>query len=375
MNNRMKELDSVRGIAVLLVIAFHTLKRSVDFTPLPLVHFAAYLTSVGWIGVDIFFALSGFLITNILLRTREHPHYFKNFYARRALRILPVYFFLVVAVVAFAPNLEKKFVEEMPAILLTMMVFQQNWAAIFFYFPVTIYLAITWSLAIEEQFYFIWPLVVRRVKRETMLKAGLVYITLSILARVVGVMFFDKVGKVSVYQFFYFASLTRFEELLIGAMLALLLTYTDWREKIKRYSIPVFLISFSSFFALVIVSPVPSAPIFGYIPITIFGYTLIALFTAGLIAAFSTYPETALIRRLFQNRLLEFFGQYSYSMYLFHPPVMLISLDILWHARLRGAEIAALHVLITFAGTTLLALLTWNLIEKRALSLKKYFEY
>ena len=375
MNDRMKELDSVRGIAVLLVIAFHTLKRSVEFTPHPLAHSLTQISSVGWIGVDIFFTLSGFLITGILLRTREHPQYFKNFYARRVLRILPVYFFLILVVVLFAPNLEEKFLAKMPQILLVMLVFQQNWAPIFFEFPITIYLPITWSLAIEEQFYFIWPLVVHRLQRETLLKIGAAYITLSILARALGVIFVENVGRVNIYQFFYFMSLTRFEELLIGAMLAILLTYEHLRERIRAFSIPVFILSLFGFAALVVLSPLPSTPTYGYPPITVIGYTFVALFTVGIIAAFSTYPESAPIRRIFQNGILEFFGKYSYAMYLFHPPVMLITLDWLWKAKLRGAEIFGLHVIITFGVTTLISLLTWNLIEKHALRLKKYVEY
>lgn len=370
----MKELDSVRGIAVLIVIAFHTFSRSIEFTQNAFLLFIAEQTTVGWIGVDIFFTLSGFLITGILLRTREDPHYFRNFYARRVLRILPVYVFLIVVVIFFAPNLEQKFLDWLPRVLLVMLVFQQNWVGFFFTLPMTTYLLITWSLAIEEQFYFVWPLITRLFRKATLLKIGFVYIALSILARILGVMFVENVGKTSIYAFFYYFSFARFEQLLIGALLAIFLTDENMREKIRGYSIPVFLTALAAFAGIVISSPVPSSPPYGYAPITIFGYTLIALFTAGLIAAFATYPETALIRRLFQNRVLEFFGKYSYAMYLFHPLVMLTVFGALWKMELYGDGIYLLHVFLTFSGTTLVALLTWNLIEKRALSLKKYFD-
>jgi peptidoglycan/LPS O-acetylase OafA/YrhL len=375
MNDRVKELDSIRGIAVIIVMLYHIFKRADYFTQNAILHFITGLTSVGWIGVDIFFTLSGFLITSILLRTREDEHYFKNFYMRRILRIVPVYVFLIVVVIAFVPGLEKGFISQMPKALIVLALFQQNWSTIFLDIPITIYLLVTWSLAIEEQFYFIWPFVVHRVRNETLLRAGVGYIALSILARIVGVAFFDQVGRVSIYDFFYFMSFTRFEELLIGALLAILLTYDELKEKIRRVSLPVFFISLSCFSTMVLVSPVPSTPTFGNVPITIAGYTTIALFTAGLIAAFSTYPETALIRRLFQNRFLAFFGEYSYSMYLFHVPVMLLILDWFWRAKMRGAEIYVLYVFITFMLTIAISQLTWNLIEKRMLRLKKYFEY
>lgn len=375
MNDRMKELDSVRGIAVVLVIALHTFSRAAYFTENAILKSITKMTSVGWIGVDIFFTLSGFLITTILLRTRKDRHYFKNFYARRVLRIVPIYLALIFGVIAFAPKLEEEFTAHLPTVLPVLFAFQQNWVIIFWDFPLSTYLAVTWSLAIEEQFYFIWPLVVRNFSNETLLKAGGGYILLSILVRAVGVTFFDHVARMSIFDFFYFISFTRFEELLIGALLAILLMNDSLREKIRKYSVPVFLFFLSCFLAMVFTAPITSRPEHGYLPITVIGYTVIGLFTAGLIAAFATHPETALIRRLFQNRLLEFFGKYSYSMYLFHMPLVLILTETFWRAKMRGAEIYALLILLVFAGTTIIALLSWNLIEKHALSLKKYFEY
>lgn len=375
MIDRLKELDSLRGIAALLVIAFHTLKRSDYFTKNAILHFVTGLSSVGWIGVDIFFTLSGFLITNILLQTRDHPHYFKNFYARRALRILPVYFLLIAVVVFFIPDLEKDFIAQMPKVLLTMLVFQQNWATLFFDFPISSYLVITWSLAIEEQFYLIWPLIVRHFSRKTLLIGGAAYVALTILVRAVGVTFFEDAGGTGIYSIFYFISFTRFEQLLIGAMLAVWLSYENMAEKIKKYSLPVFFVTLAAFAVLALASPLSSSPLFGYPPMTIIGYTLISLFTAALIAAFVAYPETSLLRRLFQNRALYFWGAYSYSTYLFHPIVTHIALNWLWRAKLRGAEIYALHAVVTFSVTMVIGLLTWHLIEKRALNLKKYFGY
>jgi peptidoglycan/LPS O-acetylase OafA/YrhL len=375
MNDRMKELDGVRGIAVLLVIAYHACKRADYFTQNAVLHFITGLTSVGWIGVDIFFTLSGFLITSILFRTREHEHYFRNFYARRILRIVPIYLVLIILTLAFAPKLEAEFTSSLSTALPALLLFQQNWIAIFLNVPMTAYLWVTWSLAVEEQFYFTWPFVVCRFRRETLLKIGAAYVAISFLARIVGVLFFENVGKSTIHYFFYYNSFTRFEQLLIGALLAILLTYAHLKEKIRRYSVPVFLISFAIFLALVITAPTTPHPGSGYIPLTIGVYTSVALFTAGLIAAFSTYPETALVRRLFQNKIFSFFGEYSYSMYLFHIPVMLIVMDWFWRAKMRGAEIYVLYIFVTFSITIAIALLAWNLVEKHALNLKKYFEY
>src|SRR5690349_18330232 len=100
MNERAKELDSLRGIAIILVIAIHTFKRADYFTHHETLHFITNLSSIGWVGVDIFFTLSGFLITSILLRTKKENHYFRNFYMRRALRIFPLYY-AYIAVILF----------------------------------------------------------------------------------------------------------------------------------------------------------------------------------------------------------------------------------------------------------------------------------
>jgi peptidoglycan/LPS O-acetylase OafA/YrhL len=90
-SDRFLELDGVRGLAILLVIATHTFKRADIFTASDFLHQFSVLTQIGWAGVDIFFVLSGFLITGILLKTKEKPHYFQNFYMRRVLRIFPLY--------------------------------------------------------------------------------------------------------------------------------------------------------------------------------------------------------------------------------------------------------------------------------------------
>ena len=92
----LPELDGLRGIAVLCVVFYHCSPRLVGTW----VHYASLW---GWVGVNLFFVLSGFLITSILIEARGKPHYFRNFYARRALRIWPVYVLLLVVVYLSAP--------------------------------------------------------------------------------------------------------------------------------------------------------------------------------------------------------------------------------------------------------------------------------
>ena len=93
------------------------------------------------------------------------------------------------------------------------------------------------------------------------------------------------------------------------------------------------------------------------------------------IGIFITHPPRNLWRRIFANPVLTFLGKYSYSMYLFHMSAALILLDVFWHSELRGWKPFVLYPLTTYIATVIIALLTWRLLEKHMLGLKKYFEY
>lgn len=146
----MPQLDGLRGVAILLVLLLHHLGGS----RLPVLG-AGF--RIGWIGVDLFFVLSGFLITRILVSTRDCSNYFSAFYARRALRIWPVYTLTLVFAFTVAPRLGEHLAFDFSAAdVLVHAFYVQNVAHAGQYGPWP--LKVTWSLAIEEQFYFLWPL-------------------------------------------------------------------------------------------------------------------------------------------------------------------------------------------------------------------------
>jgi peptidoglycan/LPS O-acetylase OafA/YrhL len=158
------ELDGLRGIAVLAVVIYHCHPR--------LAGTWIYGASLwGWAGVNLFFVLSGFLITSILLGSREKPHYFRNFYGRRVLRIWPVYVLVLVVVYLEAPwFIGPTILEAVKAApWLAYVFFVQN----LFHLSLPPALGQTWSLAIEEQYYFVWAPAVRFVKRPWMLACAL----------------------------------------------------------------------------------------------------------------------------------------------------------------------------------------------------------
>jgi peptidoglycan/LPS O-acetylase OafA/YrhL len=156
------ELEGLRGIAVLGVVFYHCHPRLAG-TWL----YGAALW--GWAGVNLFFVLSGFLITSILLETRDRPHYFRNFYARRVLRIWPVYVLVLAVVYAEAPW----FI----GLTIAQAVKTAPWLAYIFFVQNLFHIALpnaltqTWSLAIEEQYYFVWAPLVRFLRRPWMLSA------------------------------------------------------------------------------------------------------------------------------------------------------------------------------------------------------------
>jgi peptidoglycan/LPS O-acetylase OafA/YrhL len=118
----------------------------------------------------------------------------------------------------------------------------QNWVGRFGIVGLPTYLAVTWSLAIEEQFYLVWPAVVYYARRDTIIKIGLGIILISFLYRIQAVLFWK--GPEQIANFFYFDTFTRFSEIVFGAVLAALFIDSAWRERIRFFSLPIFLVSF-----------------------------------------------------------------------------------------------------------------------------------
>jgi peptidoglycan/LPS O-acetylase OafA/YrhL len=371
MENRMRELDGLRGVAIILVMTGHIAKRAMFFSKHEVLRFITDLTFIGWVGVDIFFALSGFLITSILLRTRQDEHYFRNFYARRALRIFPLYFVFLLVFVLLSRQLDPGFHAQLPQLLPYFLTYLQNWI-ILEKGALSLYLFVTWSLAIEEQFYLIWPAVVYFARREILARICYGILILSIAGRIACVLAWS--DQFDAGRFIYYNTFTRFEELVFGALLAIALTHPTGRERLQKISLPVFLASLSAFIGI-------SAWSFPYLSpvstgaLALSAYTLAGLFTTALIAVFITHPERSLLRRVFQNKALGFFGKYSYSMYLLHLPILINLVDPFWDARIRGWKMYLGFILLTYVLTILGALLTWNLLEKPMLNLKKHFEH
>jgi|HubBroStandDraft_2_1064218.scaffolds.fasta_scaffold167605_1 peptidoglycan/LPS O-acetylase OafA/YrhL len=161
----MPELDALRGIAVLMVLFFHGFYMATGAERFhgP-IHWFLLATAGGWMGVNLFFVLSGFLITGILLDSRDKPDYYRNFYLRRALRILPAYYgVLLVVLIAARTGIVERNVSW--AFVGLSFIYLTNVTG---FFGVQSQYTVLWSLAVEEHFYLLWPTVVRNFTRRAL---------------------------------------------------------------------------------------------------------------------------------------------------------------------------------------------------------------
>ena len=351
----LPELDGLRGFAVLGVMIFHFLQGlPTGGSPAGLVVKGSRL---GQTGADLFFVLSGFLITGILLDTRRGPHYFRNFYARRTLRIFPLHY-LAVALFYFV-------IGPLAGLGISPMR-DQLWAWLYLvnipmtFAPETYRLpGHFWSLAVEEHFYLAWPLVVWGASRR-----GLVAICVTLIPLAIGC-------RILLYSYGFtdfFFTLCRTDSLAIGALVAILFR---WRVPGLRDMMIALAVAAAICIPLWVATGGEGIP-----AVTMTRSTLIAVAYAILLAATVVMPADWWWKRLLSSSIPRFFGRYSYGLYVFHA---LISFPWKWEdfrAAVPG-EIPAMAAMCSVNGAISLAaaMLSWNLLEKHCLRLKRYFEY
>ncbi len=298
-------LDVLRGLAVGAVVVFHGFFNSgYPDTSLRPEAVLVRLTDVGKQGVSLFFVLSGFLITSILLKQREKPDYYKNFYVRRALRILPAYV-LLLAVLKALGVVHWRFV-------LACLLFVNNMGKLVH--SHTGEYGALWTLAVEEQFYILWPTFVRRLRRG----AGLMTVLLAGCAIAPLLRIAMTRHGISTYTF----APTNMDTLLYGALCALL-TERGWLHRgniVKSYrtlfAVGLLLLApylyFECFYRFPSIRAFSLWDAFGR-------YDLICIFVAGVLLAVHKAQKPAPARNGPGARLLVFLGYISYGLYLVHP--------------------------------------------------------
>ncbi len=368
---RLPALDGIRAFAVLLIFFHHFGGGAHGGRVL---NFLNEARMRGWVGVDIFFALSGFLITGILFDTRTDSHFFLRFYVRRSLRIFPVFYLTLLLLLLLTPVFHYRWRWPHLAFPLYLGNFWGNADLSLYDIPspnhpsAKLFLGHFWSLFVEEQFYLLWPLVVWFVRDRVQLlwtAAGLS--VLALLLRSVEVALFP----LSVAETWVFRTLPfRMDALLIGAILALLLRGPK-ADLWQRRSGPIALAAGLLALLIFVLSPSYDSPW-----LLTLGLSLTPLAGAGLIGM--TLPAGEAFERFFHLRPMRTLGRYSYGFYLFHTIFgwAWIQLLVTLNHRLHSITLAGILALAAnFFVTFVISKLSYDLFERRFLVLKRGFEY
>ena len=355
---RIAEIDGLRGLAILLVVVFHYIV-SISAPRHPLWTLATRGGSLFWSGVDLFFVLSGFLICGILLDSVHSKRYFKTFYLRRIHRIFPLYFaWLALLFLGVYLQIDRKFsvhIFESRAPLWLYPLFLQNNAPLLLNLELPLWMAMSWSLAVEEQFYFVLPTFVRFLSRRTLGFVCGSVILMSPLYR-----YFLVMHHPTLNIGWPFATLSRLDGLAWGAALALLMrNQTCYRWLMHRIG-PIRIAVVALFVAMATLTYRPQ----GQVRMALYGFTIISAFYALLLVLAVCAPQSRL-GAVLRCRFLQYCGTVSYAIYIFHQGIRGLAEWILtpFHGVSNSIQVVVVTIL-ALGATGLLSQLSWLIFEK-----------
>lgn len=374
-------LDGIRGIAVLLVLVTHFCAPlawavSRQKAVAGKLWIASHVFDAGWVGVDLFFVLSGFLITGILADAKGRENYFRNFYARRSLRVFPLYYGVLMVTCVLLPL----------AGLATLEPGKQAWlwsygVSLFpaasggaeFNLSTGLSLNFThfWSLAVEEHFYLVWPLLVLLLSRRSLMKLCVAGCAAALIARTLAVKF--GASTPLLYELTFF----RMDGLLAGAWVALAIRGPGGIGALVPSARRVL---FVSGVTLTIVIALAHGLIRKDPRVQTIGFSALAVFFASGILLVVASPGSAIVRNVFCVVPLRTLGKYSYGIYVYHGlllptfdrhlfPVS-TSLSVTSPAYFASL---AWHVVGSTVMTIVIAVVSYHLFEAPFLTLKRFF--
>lgn len=372
---RVPALDGMRGIAVTLVVLGHTVGLGALLHRTPV----TVAASSGWVGVDLFFVLSGYLITRILLAARTSRRYFASFYARRFLRIFPLYYAVLGGILILGTYLGardnrcfERIYQERGWLWLYVSNIRVSMLQSMDHFGGRCWVEFShfWSLAVEEQYYIVWPLLVRFVPTRALRWVLVGMIVLGPATR----WYFLAQGNVPGAAFF---TLSRVDALAAGGLLAVLqLDYGV--EKLKRYARWTTLPLIAGIAGLVVWRG-NYANVDEYV--LRYGYTLNALLFANLIVLMLGVPASHWSCRALTWPALSRIGTYSYAIYIFHFMIAKPFFQYVLNYKTLEERFGSFHLglFVEFAAvfslSVVAAAVSWHGFESRILALKRHFPY
>lgn len=376
-NNYIKGLDGLRAIAISWVMLAHVSAASKWNPNGQFDQIFQLISNTGWIGVQLFFVISGFLITKILLENKNRPKALKFFFIRRSLRIFPIYYFSLflaffIYPIVFEPTARFSCEQDNQV---WFWLYLNNWTRAYIDFKVFPHL---WSLAIEEQFYLIWPFIVTMLSRSRMVLVTVLMIFSAPIFRFYLYYHFpvwgeeSEIGARAAYNFTF----ARWDSIAIGSLLAIFSSKKqtiEWlgNKALAIGAVLVFLIGYQT-----VMTGGFAAVSSGF---GLFSQTLSA-FLSGLILVVVLNNKWSISVRVLEQNFIRVVGKYSYAMYIFHLPIMLIWISCVKPIMVSNVEnVGIIFVLVNYVSVFLLsfaiAALSWRYIESPILSLKTKFSY
>lgn len=399
MGAHIPALDGLRGLAILLVLIYH---QTVMASNTDLDRAFLHVTHLGWCGVDLFFVLSGFLITGILFDTKGSDHYFRNFYARRTLRIFPLYYAVVFFSLIVLPAVGRMGLVPPEKIAnfgriegneVWYWLYLSNFSIAYEGRFLHAILDISWSLAIEEQFYLLWPTVVFFFARKALMRVCIALVLAAIAWRTALLLGFER-GAFTNPIGIYVMTPGRLDALAIGAWVALAVRAPGGLERALTLARTALPLAAAGVIGIVVLDSsrrwfpqdLLDQSFVGFSMQSV-GYTAFAVFFAAILVLTLTAPSESAVGRFFTWRFMRTLGQYSYAMYLFHLPIRALIRDRIFgptaeglaprirFPRVLGSEIPGqlIFYVVATAATLALAWLSWHCFEKHFLKLKRFF--
>jgi peptidoglycan/LPS O-acetylase OafA/YrhL len=368
-SRRLPALDGLRGLAILSVLAWHYVAALTPWDPAWARATRAAL-AYSWTGVDLFFVLSGFLVGGIVLDQRRAPNFVAVFYARRALRILPLYWLVLAAFTASGALLADRLAEPArewlhgnPHSLSTYLTFGQNVATGLFSPQLAEpgWVNVTWSLAVEEHFYLVVPLAMWLLPARALPWALLAAVASGPLARW---LVSSTLGDASVYVL----TPCRIDAIVLGVLCAWAIRQPRLRAALRPR--PLYAAAALLAAALVAAQLVDVGRAF---PVA--GYSVASLFYACVLLL-AVVEERGPLAAVLRSRALQRTGLLAYGLYLLHQPVNGLGHALLLGAApslatAAGAAITAGALVVTF----LLAELSWRVLERPLIAVGQRLRY